>query len=293
MKDRTDPYPSPSLPQAGIRQRKENHVEFTALHFAMRELQAMMRLPTPWICAAGAGLILGLLAPFGTEDTLPLWARLLYWVFLACLTLFTGTFVNCALRTLPERFPPLPHPGRILAVIIVGLVIGGAVLTEVLVMNWLVFDLSPVRSDYTVPIALNTLAISVVVNGLITWVTDQMPTHTENRGESRAMPEATPLLFDRLPFDKRGALISLSVQDHYVEVTTTKGREMLLMRLSDAIREAGPGFQVHRSHWVAEGAVTAAHRKNAAAEVTLRDGRTLPVSRTYVPSLKEKGLLPR
>ncbi|MCB1397271.1 MAG: LytTR family transcriptional regulator, partial [Rhodobacteraceae bacterium] len=85
----------------------------------------------------------------------------------------------------------------------------------------------------------------------------------------------------------------LSVQDHYVEVVTTRGRELLLMRLSDAIAETEgcAGLQVHRSHWVALDQVQAAHRDGARAVLTLSDGREIPVSRTYVPAAKEAGLL--
>ena len=44
---------------------------------------------------------------------------------------------------------------------------------------------------------------------------------------------------------------------NYVEVWTERGTHLVLMRLSDAIREtAGEnGLQIHRSHWVALGAV--------------------------------------
>jgi hypothetical protein len=34
--------------------------------------------------------------------------------------------------------------------------------------------------------------------------------------------------------------VALSVEDHYVRVRTTRGEEMILMRLSDAIRETAP-----------------------------------------------------
>lgn len=269
-------------------------MDFTALHFAIRELHALMRIPTPWVCALGAGVILALLAPFGTEDTLPLWVRLFYWVFLACLTLFTGTFVNCILRPFTQRFPPLPAIGGLVATLLVGTVVGGAVLTEVFVMNWLSFGISPLNFGYSLPIAINTMAISVVVNGLITWVSNRVErSHANSERPQQPTAQSTPELLERLPYEKRGALISLSVQDHYVEVTTDAGRDILLMRFSDAIREAGNGFQIHRSHWVADSAVVAAKRKNSAAELTLSDGRTLPVSRTYLPVLKEKGLLPR
>ena len=104
---------------------------------------------------------------------------------------------------------------------------------------------------------------------------------------------APPRLLTRLPLAKRGPLLSLSVQDHYVEVVTTRGRELLLMRLSDAIAETEgcAGLQVHRSHWVALDQVQAAHRDGARAVLTLSDGREIPVSRTYVPAAKEAGLL--
>lgn len=269
----------------------------SALHFAIRELQAAMRLPTPWICAAAAGIILGLLAPFGTEETLPLLPRIGYWVFLACLTLFTGTFVNSLMRPLATRAPAMPHVLGLTVACGVGLLIGVAVLTEVFVLNWLVFRLSPLRTGYGVPVAINTLAISVLINGVITYVTDQLAKAAPPAKAGADLPAQTrqpePALLARLPFDKRGRLISLSVQDHYVEVTTAKGREMLLMRLGDAIGEAGAGFQIHRSHWVAEDAIAGARRKGSAAELTTCDGRALPVSRTYLPVLKEKGLLPR
>ena len=87
----------------------------------------------------------------------------------------------------------------------------------------------------------------------------------------------------------------MSVQDHYVEVTTTAGSSLLLMRLSDAMRETGDveGLQVHRSHWVARAHVTAAKREGDKAILTLSDGRNLPASRSHIKALKEIGILPR
>nr|WP_255553731.1 LytTR family DNA-binding domain-containing protein [Maritimibacter sp. DP1N21-5] len=110
---------------------------------------------------------------------------------------------------------------------------------------------------------------------------------------SDATPQP-PRILSRVPIDKRGRLYALSVQDHYVEVITDKGSELVLLRLADAMGEVGttPGLQVHRSHWVATGAVAAAKRDGAKAVLTLQDGRDIPVSRTYLPAVKEAGLLP-
>lgn len=111
---------------------------------------------------------------------------------------------------------------------------------------------------------------------------------------TRAAPAPPPIL-QRLPLEKRGTLLALSVEDHYVRVHTSQGTEMVLMRLSDAMKETGniPGAQVHRSHWVAFKAVTAARREGDRAILTLSSGVDIPVSRANLSKVKEAGLLPR
>ena len=97
-------------------------------------------------------------------------------------------------------------------------------------------------------------------------------------------PEVPDTRFlQRLPLEMGRKIISLSMQDHYVRVTTDRGSVMILIRFSDAVRElAGhPGAQVHRSHWVAAGqAKQILHEKNRKM-IELADGRRLPVSRPY------------
>jgi len=53
----------------------------------------------------------------------------------------------------------------------------------------------------------------------------------------------------RLPWGKRGPLVTLSAEDHYVRLTTNNGTKLLLIRLLDAIKEVGNtrGMQIHRS----------------------------------------------
>jgi len=118
--------------------------------------------------------------------------------------------------------------------------------------------------------------------------------HTTLGGVTMPEPKQAMIL-ERLPLDKRGALISLSVQDHYVDIVTAKGREMVLMRLSDAMREASDvaGMQIHRSHWVALDQITSMQRAAEAARVTLSNGTELPVSRGYLPAVRAAGLLPK
>ena len=114
------------------------------------------------------------------------------------------------------------------------------------------------------------------------------------RGPAEAPPGPPPIL-DRLPLEKRGALVALSVEDHYVRIVTARGAEMVLMRLTDAIREAAPepGLRVHRSHWVATGQVAAARREGDRAVLTMTAGGDIPVSRSHISAVKAAGLLPR
>ncbi|MEM6374550.1 MAG: hypothetical protein AAF727_17510, partial [Pseudomonadota bacterium] len=48
-----------------------------------------------------------------------------------------------------------------------------------------------------------------------------------------------PRLLNRLPAEQRGALIRISVRDHYVDIVTVQGVTSLLMRFSDAMAELG------------------------------------------------------
>jgi hypothetical protein len=83
-------------------------------------------------------------------------------------------------------------------------------------------------------------------------------------------------------------LLALTAQEHYTRVVTSAGAKLLLLRFSDAVRETAPlsGLQVHRSHWVAIEAVTAFERNGREGQLTLSNGETIPVSRSYVRSLQ-------
>lgn len=264
-------------------------MENSPWQLAKRELHAVLTNRSIWVGATATGLVLGFAAPFGTHDDISLLPRLIYWTVVVQVTLMTGTLIASLLNPGADR---LPHY-RWLCIAGVGGVIGICVSLEVLALNWLSFGLSPFRPAYTVSLTVNALAISIIVNLAASWLSPSVGTaDTGSEGSTpKDSTEEGPALLARLPFDKRGTLLSMTVQDHYVEVTTTSGTEMLLMRFSDAMKEAGAGLQVHRSHWVAENAVVKAERSGSAARLTTADGRDLPVSRRYLPDLRKRGLL--
>lgn len=105
--------------------------------------------------------------------------------------------------------------------------------------------------------------------------------------------QAIDSFLTHLPLKMRGELYCLEAQDHYVKVHTEKGRHLILMRLKDAISmlEKAQGLQVHRSWWISEGAVTEVLRDGRKIQLRLKNGVTVPVSRKWVASIKERNFL--
>lgn len=113
--------------------------------------------------------------------------------------------------------------------------------------------------------------------------------------KSRKMPEvieAHPALYDRLPPKLRSAdIYAITSEDHYIRVYTSAGENMILMRLSDAIKETAPlpGLAPHRSWWVGEAGVESTKRKDGKTILTLKNGTIVPVSRSGAKTVKDAG----
>ena len=95
-------------------------------------------------------------------------------------------------------------------------------------------------------------------------------------------------LLERIAPSKRAPLLALLAQDHYVEVVTDAGSELLLMRLGDAIALCSPGagLQVHRSAYVTRAGIAEVERRNRRTRIRLANGRYVPVSRSSEAALR-------
>lgn len=96
-------------------------------------------------------------------------------------------------------------------------------------------------------------------------------------------------LINELPIAKRGKLICLQMDDHYLNVKTDKGEHLLLMRFKDALSklEHYDGFQTHRSWWVAKDAVVDTKKDGRKLILVLQNGTEVPVSQTYLVTVKK------
>jgi len=133
---------------------------------------------------------------------------------------------------------------------------------------------------------LQVLVISIVVFTLgILWEQASRKTYSDT-------PSRDPIkhFLEHLPMKYRDTeLYAVSSEDHYLRVHTSKGEELILMRLSDAIHalKEADGLQTHRSWWVGSAGVSELRRDNGKVEILLKSGAAAPVSRTYQSAIKD------
>ncbi len=250
------------------------------------------------------GVFLAILGPFGSIDQ-PLAVRLVTWLAFAYLGYFIyspmGYFVDRAhdaldlpvlplwiaaalVATVPmtiaiyfiqflPSWPPMPSLNAALTSYLYVFVIGGAV---TVLFNFIGPRASASRRAGT--------AIEQGQAGLPSETT------APNPPAAPAPTQANPLL-DQLPAELGSDIIALEMEDHYVRVHTALGSGLVLMRLRDAMVHVADieGLQVHRSWWVARGAVEDVKREGRNVRLMLPRNIEAPVSRAQVSVLKDAG----
>ncbi|MDP5217692.1 LytTR family DNA-binding domain-containing protein [Ruegeria sp. 2205SS24-7] len=260
-----------------MRQIRDNCACPARVAFALRELQQHVRHPTTATILCAVALVLMIIDAFGLRDLMTLAPHLIYMLVMVWVTYAIGFLVAQTFGTWLSN----TRLSGLVGWLVQGAVAGVFILAAVLGLNLLAFGSGP-------PNNMASFALSVIGATMVITVTLQ---HLHQLG---SQPIQTPAILDRLPFAKRGSLLSLSAEDHYTSVRTDKGEELILMRFSDAMKEAAPieGYQIHRSHWVARSGIKDVRRSKDRAIVTLTDGTEIPLSRRYVPKLQKAGLLP-
>ena len=144
---------------------------------------------------------------------------------------------------------------------------------------------------FVLHLIIGSLAFRLIDGALRRGVKEELPP-SDGSAELAPRPAPEAALLARLSARSRGELLHLRMQDHYVEVHTSAGSEMLLLRFRDALSEVEGvnGLQVHRSHWVARNAVAGVERRSG-GRIALRlvNGSRVPVSRSFAPLLKSRG----
>ena len=242
------------------------------------------------------GLVLGLLGPFGTYDRLPAGPRLAYWLAVVSANWLLADAILRRVGALAVGRLPIPGLSVPLAGALAAAVPGTGIVA-------LAGGVSGLGWPQSVPVLFAQV--------LLLMAAVSLPVHAWEVGRERsgAGPEApapvpapspapdapgagAALFSARLPGPVEGGIRCLEMQDHYLVVHGARGSVMILCRMEDAARELeGLGRRVHRSWWVAAAAVEGAEREGQRTFLRLRDGRRVPVGRSFRPDLKAVGWL--
>lgn len=227
---------------------------------------------------AGMVVIFTMVGPFGTYTELTVADRLSYWTGLI---FFVAFFVHVCIRIAMDT-PLLGRMSQLWRVWL-GVAVGSAPAAAMAALIDRVYRGTSADLLDLTQIWAQIAAISAVIAPFefLRW------SKSEEEDEDPPVPLRTRF-HERLTHDLGTDIISLSMQDHYVEVTTTQGTGLILMRMRDALDELQglPGVQLHRSHWAARSHLERMRRDKGKNSVQLSDGRRLPVSNTYLSQVE-------
>lgn len=226
--------------------------------------------------AALVGIALAVTGAFGT-DSLPLAVRFLYWIGGLIMAGIVVRLIALPMREVCTLVGIDTDWSYLLAVPLLG-----AVLVTLLgVAGIRISDDSMALYGQTVGIGIGLFLLF----GALHWIGAKRK-QSRDRGNvcfARYQPLVGTSLHERLRTGF-GPILALGVEDHYVSVVGKDCKELVLISLTRAIGEAGSplGIRVHRSWWIANGALSAIERDGRNSIAVLSNGQRVPVSRAHV-----------
>lgn len=251
----------------------------------LRQLQVFIRSPRFWATFSAVVLIFTVTGAYGTSTRMNAGERLSYWLIVHtvawAIAILCSVIADVLLRGTIESLLGRMMIGSIASALPIGFALGG--IDFAFVGVWSEMDNGLHRALFAIPLcALFCLLTYMAMHQRIAEAATPASTPSES------VPAAS--IVDRLKPPNRGALLRLSVQDHYTEVVTSRGRELVLLRFADALREAAgtPVLRVHRSHWIADAHVQSIRRGNGRLVILTHDGSEIPVSRSYAEDARRR-----
>jgi hypothetical protein len=242
------------------------------------------------------GVFLGLIGPFGTMG-LPAGFRMLIWLAFA----YVGYAIYSPMGFMVgwgQTALALPRAGLWVAAVVIGTI--PMTIAVLLIMSlpgpleWP--GLEEIVGTYSSVLVIGggvTLLFQLIKPGFREPAPLPAPVpQPAAASEPVPAPEPAPTpnpLFDALPPELGSAIIALEMEDHYVRVHTMLGSALVLMRMRDAVALLGEleGMQVHRSWWVARGAVEDVLREGRNVRLKLARGVEAPVARANIAALRD------
>ena len=240
----------------------------------------------------GIGLFMGAGQP-GRAAEWSLQVSLMFWV--VC-SLLDWTVLDWCTRACSRLLRPFKWP--LWAVLVAGALLGSTLFVRLgnYQLIVLTYELLPPEVPRAPLPAIYALQPEQLIPPVVIWLLANYGFYRlgglDRYGFAAAPPQSaarsaaavvdTPSFTSKLRTDRRGELLALNAQGHYLRVVTTAGEDLILHRFGDALQELGTagGLQVHRSWWVSAAALSNARRRTRKS-VVLANGLEVPVSRTY------------
>lgn len=222
-----------------------------------------------WLLLLFISIVLAVIGPFGTFNSLSFLHRIFYWLPVVlsapAFVYVTHWIVQNWIGDPAEAGPRVCH-----------MILFSMLFTPALWMFSMLFSAQLGSWALLGNQFLYVFAVSITLAAV---------EHLVRRNKVDVPPSAKPRLFRHLPEGLDTAIVRLTVDDHYVIVFMEDGTtHRLLMRFRDAVREMDeqPGTLTHRSHWVSAMFMTPEYIEDANREfLVLKDGTKVPVSKTY------------
>jgi LytTr DNA-binding domain len=263
------------------------------------------------VCAValGAGVLLGIIGPFGTFESMSTTTRFSFWMggIFVGMIIHIPLFYGGAWLGQHYRLPPWiwVSLSAVIAALPMTFVINGIFAT---MLGATTLDSMPQLYPFVLAISLPMqwvsylttersapLGVAVPTPSVATEILpSSVPVSAEPALEVLAAPAPkVAALVARLPGRLGKAIICLEMEDHYVRVHTALGDTMIHMRMADAQAELEglEGMLVHRSFWVARASITGWQRDGKTLLLQLSNGKSVPVARDRQPLVRAAGWL--
>jgi len=279
------------------------------LHLANREINVknqeqvhflnVKKLCSDFIVMVVIATFIAFLKPFGMQN-IPFYYAWLFWVA-AC---FAGYFLYSPIIYFGQRFTEkyfkLAARHQWVGVAVSSIIASLLFSFIIPLINLAFFN---IQTDYLILVP-QMIPYCLVIGGFITFVGYIKTRFSEQKQALQAQSieldevhgkvlqakdEKIQGLMAKLPLEKRGKLLCLEMDDHYLNVHTEKGNHLVLMRFKDALSlvEDYPGIRTHRSWWVALDAIVGEERDGRKNLLKLSNEILVPVSKTYLASVKQ------
>jgi len=164
-------------------------------------------------------------------------------------------------------------------------VVGSVYLADVLVTGFerVGFELVPFP-QLVIHVAPPIVAVTLIVNLVIRIQRSGQPAvGAETPGDGREEASPSTFLRGKLQHHLGQDIVTVRAQDHYVEITTSRGSAMILMSLGDAVQHLRPlaGLQVHRSWWINLAHVARVEQGPSGPELVMTTDQRIPVGRSF------------